>query len=489
MSKKRTRRVRALNTTHVHPAQQTGDGSTPAPRHGEYKLSFLDLFQLSRPPIQRLFLFDGPDLPPFPSIVRTLRSSLAETLAVFLPLAGKLAFRADSGDVVIDCSPDTVAAASSGVEFVEAEFSGSADEMRRLARDPEHDTEAFEQLVPDLEVAHRLPAPVLAVQVTRPTGGSDAVAVGVSMLHAVADGHAVWQFVRAWSTVAREGSLVSAAAGLPTPTFDRAGVRHPKRDELTRTVLRMFAPAIPVLRQPSSSSAQDTTQTPRSRRTFVLRADEIQSLKQRISEQTKALGNGGEGEPCKPPSTYVAISSLLWTSLVRCKPMPPHDSDDSYFMVNADCRRRLRPPLGDGFFGNCIKPCYARARTGDVRDGGLGLARAASAIQDAIREYLDELDGDPLSDVERCLEVRGAIPRGGLAVVGGSHRFKAYETDFGWGKPSRVELVAMFTGEMALLLGAREEGAVQVSVTLDRAAMDNFVSCFVVPASDSGGGE
>ena len=35
------------------------------------------------------------------------------------------------------------AAVSSGVKLVEAELSGGADTMRRLARDEEHDAEAF----------------------------------------------------------------------------------------------------------------------------------------------------------------------------------------------------------------------------------------------------------------------------------------------------------------------------------------------------------
>ncbi|XP_066381649.1 malonyl-CoA:anthocyanidin 5-O-glucoside-6''-O-malonyltransferase-like [Miscanthus floridulus] len=176
--------VCVLNTSHVHPVQT--DGLSP-PCHGEHKLSFLDLLQISKT-IHRLFFFDGPDLP---SAVSALRSSLAATLAVFLPLAGNLAFLPASGDVVLDFSP---AAASSGVKFVEAEFSGGADGMRRLARDAEHDTQAFVQLVPDLE-AWQLLAPVLAVQVTRPAagGGGGAVAVGVSIRHAVVDGQAVWR--------------------------------------------------------------------------------------------------------------------------------------------------------------------------------------------------------------------------------------------------------------------------------------------------------
>ncbi|CAL5044660.1 unnamed protein product [Urochloa decumbens] len=472
-------RVRALKVTHVHPAR-TGD---PPPQcHGEHNLSFLDILQIPKTPIQRLFFYDGPDLPPFPTMVTFLQASLATTLAAYLPLAGELAFRLDSGDVVIDCSP---AAVSTGVKFVEAEFSGGADEMRRLAGSDEHDTETFAQLVPEIE-ASRLPARLLAVQVTRPAGeDGGAVAVGVSMLHAVADGHAVWQFMRAWSVAAREGSLLLASAGLPPPTFDRAGVRHPNFDELAATISRLFAPALPLLRPRSAPSALDTT---RQRcRTFVLSAGEIQTLKQHIHEGLRAVTGV---EPSKPATTYVAISALAWTSIVRAKSaatLSPAAAADAYFMVSADCRRRLRPALGDGFFGNAIVPLITRARAGDLRDGEAGLRRAAAAIQAAVREYVEEDPEEALLGIERTLAVYRAIPPGALTAVGSSHRFMAYETDFGWGKPSRVELASVFGGELVTMLDSRGgDGGVQVSVALDREVMEAFVAHFVVPASGSG---
>ncbi|WVZ79572.1 hypothetical protein U9M48_027137 [Paspalum notatum var. saurae] len=457
--------VRVLNTIHVGPVQI--DGLSPL-RHGEQKLSFLDLLQISKT-IQRLFFFDGPDLPPFPSVVSALRSSLASTLAIFLPLAGKLAFRPASGDVVIDFS---AAAVSSGVKFVDAEFSGGADAMRRLARDDEHDKEAFGQLVPALE-AGQLPAPVLAVQVTRPAGEGGAVAVGVSIQHAVADGHAVWWFMRAWSTASREGPGSLAAPGFVQPTFDRAGIRHPRADEIARTVLSLVAPALPLLR--STSAKPEILQ--QSRRTFVLRADEIRSLKQHILEQSRAV-NGGE--PCsKPPSTYVAISSLVWASVVQARAASTRDADDVHLMVSADCRNRVRPPLGDAFFGTCVKPCFPRASAGDLR-GEAGVARAAAAIQDAIRAHLEELGDDSLSDTESWMATFRGIPRERLVAVGSSNRFMAYETDFGWGAPSRVELVSVFMRQMVTLLGARD-GGVQVSVALDGATTDAFAAGFRVP--------
>nr|XP_045086891.1 malonyl-CoA:anthocyanidin 5-O-glucoside-6''-O-malonyltransferase-like [Aegilops tauschii subsp. strangulata] len=211
-------RVRVLEATHVRPEMP---GHTTVHQPAAVSLSLFDSLFLALPPIQRLFFYDGEDVPPFSELVGSLRSSLAATLATFTPLAGRIAAWPD-GDLVIDCSPDAL---HPGVRFVVAEYSGDAADMCRLARDAEQDTEAFVQLVPELEVC-MLPAPVLAVQVTRPAQargddeGAGAVAVGVSMHHAVADGQSLWQFMRAWAGASRAGSQSQAATG-PPPTFDR----------------------------------------------------------------------------------------------------------------------------------------------------------------------------------------------------------------------------------------------------------------------------
>ncbi|KAF0910752.1 hypothetical protein E2562_004738 [Oryza meyeriana var. granulata] len=68
----------------------------------------------------------------------------------------------------MDYSP---AAVPPGVKFVQGEYYDSAFDVHRLAGNVEHHVEAFMELVPELEVGH-LPAPVLVVQVTRPTGRS-----------------------------------------------------------------------------------------------------------------------------------------------------------------------------------------------------------------------------------------------------------------------------------------------------------------------------
>ena len=149
----------------------------------------------------------------------------------------------------------------------------------------------------------------------------------------------------------------------------------------------------------------------------MLTADRIRSLKQ---QRTPPSGTADQGQ--SPASTYVAILSLAWASLVRAKSMD--HADDTHFLVAADCRRRLRPPPGEGYFGNCIRPCFARANVGELCGQG-GVARAAAAIRERVREDLERAS-DPLEWMERVLDVVRGIPKERLTSVGSSHRFMAY---------------------------------------------------------------
>lgn len=62
------------------------------------------------------------------SVVARLKESLPATLALYVPLAGKVSRVVDSGDLFVDCS-------DLGVAFVEVEVAEGAVDARRLAGD------------------------------------------------------------------------------------------------------------------------------------------------------------------------------------------------------------------------------------------------------------------------------------------------------------------------------------------------------------------
>ncbi|CAO2205909.1 unnamed protein product [Urochloa humidicola] len=476
--------VRVIAETRVAPAP------APTPEGGgRVKLSFFDTPWVVLPPIQRVFLYDLPPLAggdgeddAFPAAVRRLKNSLAATLALYLPLAGKLAYVPDTGDVLIDCADDP------GVTFLEAEVAAAGGgelgmDVRRLAGDEAHDIPAFLSLVPPLD-ARVLPAPVLSVQATRlPAAGGGAggggLALGLSVHHAVADGQAVWRFVAAWAAAAaaaREGEgspAVAKGALLAPPHYDRSVVGIPGGDEFAREMLRKVAPNLPVTNTAADFDFSQRFQL--GRRTFYLAADDIASLKRRIDALAAAEEeSAATTKKKKPVSTFVALG---WTAFARAKSLAA--GDDTYLVFLADLRSRLDPPVADGYLGNCIKGCLASADAGDL-GGDRGLVAACKAIQAAVAE----MEAAPLAGTERWIERMMTLPFHRLCNVAASPRFRVYEaSDFGFGRPARVELVSMnHDGEM-VLVGGRGEGEVQVSVSLDPARMEVF-KAHVLAAAD-----
>uniref|UniRef100_A0ACD6AFP1 Uncharacterized protein n=1 Tax=Avena sativa TaxID=4498 RepID=A0ACD6AFP1_AVESA len=452
--------MRVLAVSRVAPSSALGEGQ---PAGSRLKLSLFDTPWVVLPPIQRVFLYDlgedGGDDDRFAAAVDRLKRALADTLAHYLPLAGRLEYVAETEEVSVDCS-------DAGVAFVEAQ--GDID-VRRIAGDEEHDIPAFLGLVPELD-ARVLPAPVLSVQATRLRAG---LAVGLSVHHAVADGRAVWRFIEAWASASREGSPVTKALG--PPHYGREAVAQPSDDELGRDILKTVAPNLPAVRGDYDFSQRFL----RARRTFYLGTDDIKSLRRRIDDLASAEAGSGDDAPSqpkpKPVSTFVALAALSWTAFVRSKGLGA--GDDTYLMFLADLRTRLDPPVSEAYFGNCVRACMATCTDASELLGEAGILRAARAVQAAVAA----MEAAPMAGTDKgWIHRLMRLPFHRMTNVAASPRFRAYDVaDFGFGKPARVELVSMnHDGEM-ILVGGRNDGEVQASVSIDPAHMDVFKACIL----------
>uniref|UniRef100_A0A0E0EIJ5 Anthocyanin 5-aromatic acyltransferase n=1 Tax=Oryza meridionalis TaxID=40149 RepID=A0A0E0EIJ5_9ORYZ len=211
-----------------------------------------------------------------------------------------------------------------------------------------------------------------------------------------------------------------------------------------------------------------------SRRTFTVAAEQMLRLKHRIV--------AGAGSGLTPPSGFVALAAVAWVSFVRSKHAAGAIAagDEVYLFFFIDCRGRraaFDPPVGEGFFGTCISGCLATATARDLLgDGNGGLVAAARAVQEEVRRAAE----DPLAGWE-WMSLVGRIALSRLVNMSGSTRFPAYEAaDFGWGSPSRTELVTMNHGGQVVLVAAKGAGGggVQASVSLKPEHMDKFKSDF-----------
>ncbi|CAN6340464.1 unnamed protein product [Urochloa humidicola] len=461
--------VRVLATSRVAPAKDA------AGSHVKVKLSFLDVQFIARPPISLVCLYDlagGGDGDAFPSVVRRLKESLTATLPHCLPIAGKLVYAEDTGDVVVDCSDP-------GVAFFEAEFvaggrSGGVDDVRRLASyDEAHDApnELFARLTPEFE-GRVLPAPVLAVQATR-LGAGGGMALAVSVHHAVIDGRAFWlSFLEMWNAAYRESAGHRHVYKPIAETFygrEAISAAHPRGDDLARELLRKLAPNLPV------ASRTDYYFGPRpglAWRKLCHSAHDIRSLQWSIDRLSASEAGGGRALPTQRTSRFLAISALYWTAFVRSsKELAPEDT--VYLAFPADLRERLLCPTVAYYIGSCVKKCLARASAGELL-GGSGLLRALQAIQATLREVaVAPLAGTEVQWAERVAHV----PPGRLAAVAGWPLLPLYKTaDFGFGRPTLVDHMPLDCDGRMTITGGRWDGEVQVSVSLDRTRMDAFVA-------------
>ncbi|CAO2038605.1 unnamed protein product [Urochloa humidicola] len=457
--------VRVLAAYRVVPALAQDPGRV----NSKVKLSFLDAQLITRSPVQQVFLYELSSAAEFPAAVQRLRESLAAALAIFLPLAGRLVYAGDTGDVVVDCSDP-------GVAFFEAEVVVAADggramDVRRLAGDDAtHHVPYLQSLMPEFE-ARALPSPVLAVQATW-LGGAGCMALSTCLHHAVIDGRSLWRFIDMWASASRRSMSTSTTrVGVAKPLgelcYGREAVAaaHPAGDELAREILKKVAPNLPVLR-PSGT----TRRLPgMAWRRFFLGAGDIGSLKRTIDR----LALASPLKPTTATSTFVAVTALCWTSLVRCRPLAPGHAVHLAFPVDLRARLRLRrPPAGGGYIGVCIKKCLASADAGELV-GDAGILRAAQAIQEAVREA----GSAPLVGTEAAWSERVArVPAGQLAVVAGCPMsYRLYETaDYGFGKPVLADDVPLDYDGRMLLSAGRRHGEVQISVSLHQACMDAF---------------
>jgi len=235
-------------------------------------------------------------------------------------------------------------------------------------------------------------------------------------------------------------------------------------------------------------------------RTFLLGADDIRTLKQHIDGLVERSTSGEVmmANNKKPVSTFVALSALSWAAFVRAKGLAA--GEDTYLVFQVDLRARLRPPVGAGYIGNCVRGCIASADAGELL-GDMGLLRASRAIQAAVKEAVEA----PLDRIGEWMERLIALPAARQANVGGSPLFRVYQTaDFGFGMPDKVvplsmagspetttttcyhgvgrsghHVVQSFSmnddhGGRIVLSGGKRDGEVRLSVSLDPVLMDAF---------------
>ncbi|RHN44429.1 putative anthocyanin 6''-O-malonyltransferase [Medicago truncatula] len=145
--------------------------------------------------------------------------------------------------------------------------------------------------------------------------------------------------------------------------------------------------------------------------------------------------------------------------------------------LNIDCRTRLDQPIPATYFGNCIGGRLAIVKTSELF-GENGLI----VVVEVLSEALETLKDGVLTGAENW----SSLLLEGLAIAdvktigtAGSPKFEVYSTDFGCGKPKKVEMVSIDRIGAFCLSDCRKGDGVEIGFVSNKKAMEAFASLFV----------
>jgi hypothetical protein len=125
------------------------------------------------------------------------------------------------------------------------------------------------------------------------------------------------------------------------------------------------------------------------------------------------------------------------------------------------------------YLGNCLRPCFVDVDAGNLL-GADGVVVAAAAIGAAVKA----LDDGVLDGADGWFHrIMSLVPHRPMSV-GGSPRYGAYDTDFGLGRPAKVELVSLDKTPGTVSLAEGNGAGIEIGVVLPEAEMARFSSCF-----------
>ncbi|EOX96706.1 Malonyl CoA:flavonoid malonyltransferase 5, putative [Theobroma cacao] len=390
-------------------------------------LTFFDIPWLCFSASQPLFFYKYP----FPTnhflstTLPTLVHSLSLTLQHFFALAGSLVWPPDP------FKPLIVYNEGNYVSLVVAESDG---DFFHFSGNHQRCVNEFYPLLPQLpsrasESKHEIP--LLAAQIT--IFSNSGICIGFAYHHVVADGRTFNSFIKTWASLFRDPSFLIKSL----PFYDRTVVKDTcglesifLNDWSNRKSSQEMA--IGVDTRVTNLSDSDMV-----RATFLMCPGDMEKIKQWIVTQCKLKNN--------PQPPYLTPSNLtcafVWICLIKAQEKVNgklFGKNPSYFGFNAGGITRLDYPVPTTYFGNCI----AFARTMAIQRelcGEDGIIVAANMIGNRVKE----LDDGVLAGAETWISDWAVFYESESHVmVTGSPKLDFYDTDFGWGRPKKIEEIS-----------------------------------------------
>ncbi|KAK4804953.1 hypothetical protein SAY86_004770 [Trapa natans] len=410
----------------------------PTPSHTLY-LSNLDDQPFLRFTIKYLYLFSNPSSSALPD-PEALRASLSKVLIDYYPLAGRLRRSPeDERKLEVDCNGE-------GAVFVEGAMEIRAEEFLGVYR--KKPNRSWRKLLYRVDARTFSDVPPLVVQVTKLQCGGMILCTAVN--HCMCDGIGTSQFLHAWAhlTANQNGSPPS-----PSPFHSRHVLRPRDPPQITSRIPLFTKPATRDNTYNLTLHLQSQPLVPVS---VVITPSLIARLKHRCSPPLKC-------------TAFEATAAHTWRSWARSLGLPPALISKLLFSVNV--RRKLSPPLPEGFYGNGFVLACAECTVVDLVGGSENLHHGVRLVQQAKSAVTD----DHVRSVVDYLETdRAARPDlSSSLVISEWSRLGLENLDFGGGRAYHMGPVASDVYCLFLPVAGEAE-SVTVMVSVPENAAEKF---------------
>ncbi|XP_040993703.1 anthocyanin 5-aromatic acyltransferase-like [Juglans microcarpa x Juglans regia] len=462
----KTSPVKVLEHLYISPPVPN---SSPPQTGSSLPLTFFDIPWLFFSPSQPLFFYEYPHPTNYftSTALPNLKRSLSLTLQLYYPFAGNLNLPSEPGKPHLVCSQ----ADNNKVLLTVAE---SAGDFNHLSGNRPRDVNEFYQLVPELLPPYlsadeeRL-LPLLAVQIT--VFPSSGFCIGLAYHQVVADERTFNNFIKTWASFCSFGDSYPIKS---LPSFDRKVIVDAYG--LEEILLKEWWQRRFTKKTVFGTEANDGYYLSNMvRTTFVVGSKDMERIKMFIVEECNVKN---ESLP-EHLSAYILTCAFIWVCLVKTQEGLNNEKygreDPNYLGFIAGGITRLDFPVPTTYFGNCVGFGRAMARRNGLA-GEDGLVAAAKAIGSTVKR----LDKAILEGAEKWISDWKVLFRSEIHVMlAGSPKVDLYETDFGLGRPKKIEDISIdSTGAISLAESRDVKGGIEVGLVLPKPQMDAFSSFF-----------
>ncbi|KAM3244939.1 hypothetical protein ACQJBY_056335 [Aegilops geniculata] len=301
---------------------------------------------------------------------------------------------------------------------------------------------------------------LMLVQATRFACGS--LVVGLTVHHTVADGRGFCNFILAWGQATR-GAPVD-----PAPVHDRTSFFAPRSPPKIEHEHRRVEFKPYDARKDDDAGGGGDGEVVGERVHFS--AEHIAKLKSQASAGTRH-------------STVQCVLAHLWRCVTRARGLEGRDA--TALLIGVDGRRRMSPPVPDGYTGNVVlwaRPtATARELVGmPLRHAAELIGRAVARVDDAYYRSFIDFACSGAVEAERLVPMADAADMllSPNVEVNSWVRLPFYDLDLGGGRPFLfMPSYVPVEGVVFLVASFAGGGSVDAYVSLFRRDMDAFTNC------------